>query len=110
MDWIVQMYLASVAGAVFGVFWPWIVRAFKDLGPSPGLVGLPETASPTVRFLAWLVVGGIIGAVVAALGFATFMGTPEAQAALKAQGLVGLFAGFAYGFAGGAFFEEPLKK
>ena len=106
MDWIWVMFLSTVAGAIFALFWPYLVKVFKGLGPGDFYV----IDSVIPRFLAWVVVGGIIGTAVAALSFATFLGTAENQAALKAQGVIAYFAAFTAGFSAGSFSEEPLKK
>ncbi len=107
MNWVWAMFLSCAAGSVFAVFWPYIVKLFKSSGPARFYVF--DTDSP-FRFLVWIVVGGVIGVVVAALGFATLLGTPENQAALKAQGMVAYFAAFTAGFSAGSLFEEPLKQ
>jgi hypothetical protein len=107
MSWVLSIYVAAVAGSVFGVFWPFIVRLFKANRPNDLYV---VGGNGPARYVVWLVLGVVIGAVVAALGFASFLGTAEAQKALEAQGLVAYFAAFTYGFAAGSLFEEPLKK
>src|SRR5438876_10094472 len=33
MSWVALMYVAAVAGSVFGVFWPFIVRLFRQNAP-----------------------------------------------------------------------------
>jgi len=107
MSWVALMYVAAVAGSVFGVFWPFIVRLFRQNAPDDFYV---VGGSGPARYVVWLVLGVGIGAVVAALGFASFLGTAAAQKALEDQGLVAYFAAFTYGFAAGSLFEEPLKK
>jgi hypothetical protein len=108
MSWIWWMFVASAAGSVFAVFWPTIVGNFKDSGPTYNTV--VSARSRTVRFVAFAVLGVVIGVVVAALGFATFLGSAENRAALEAAGIVSYFSAFTAGFASGSLFEEPLKQ
>jgi hypothetical protein len=99
------MYLASAGGATFAVFWPAIIKLLRDNQPVP-LAAVPQAR----RLLVYLGAGTLIGLVVAALGFATLLGSAKNQELLKATGALAYFTAFTGGFSAGALFEEPLSK
>ncbi len=104
MTWLQRMYLFSAIGSCTGVFWPTLVKLFKMNQP----VAL-ENQPPSRRYVVYIVLGVVIGVVVAALTFATFLGSKENQDQLKAAGSIAYFTAFSAGFAAGSLFEEPLK-
>lgn len=103
-NWILSMYLISVAGALAAMFWPPLLAKFRA-GPSISDMYRVGGASNAGYILAAVA----IALVVSALGFFAF-----AQGAikddLKALGALAYFSAFTFGFSAGSAIEEPLKK
>ena len=102
-QWLLIMFLVSVAGSIFALVWPNLVARFRN-GPRN------QYRIPGGGLLGWLLVVVVIGAVLAAVGFGAFLNDKETRDELKALGFLGYFSAFTYGFSTGALVEEPLKK
>ena len=105
MSWTTKMYIACSVGAIAAMFYPAILKAFRENTPIAF-----ENMAPTKRWSIYIVGGVVIGCIVAALGFVAFLGDEKNQDALKAAGKVAYFGAFTAGFASGSLAEEPLKK
>lgn len=105
MPWIAWVFASVVAGSICGIFWPAVVKQFRD--STPVAVAFSDPRSKIIRYL---VFGVIIAVVVSALGFAAFVGTPAEQEALRALGSLAYFTAFTFGFSTASMIEEPLKK
>lgn len=105
MSWTIKMYALCVLGSVGAMFYPALLKAFRDNTP----IALEDAPAPK-RYAIYIIAGVVIGAIVAALGFVAFLGDKANQDALKAAGAVSYFGAFTAGFASGSVAEEPLKK
>jgi hypothetical protein len=101
------MYMIAVAGSVFGLLWPWIVKAWRDTGPTYYVLSAGSSAR---KYIFWFALTLVIAAALVAVGFATFLGDEENQKELEAAGKAAYFLAFSFGFGTAALIEEPLRK
>ena len=86
MSWTIKMYALCVLGSVGAMFYPALLKAFRDNTP----IALEDAPAPK-RYAIYIIAGVVIGAIVAALGFVAFLGDKANQDALKAAGAVSYF-------------------
>jgi hypothetical protein len=103
------MYVIAVAGSVFGLLWPWIVKAWRANAPKPRYYVLGQD-SKLPQYLFWFGLTLFIAGALVALGFAAFLGDEANQEQLEASGTVAYFLSFTFGFGTAALVEEPLRK
>lgn len=105
--WLIGLYLTSVVGAVFGIFWPAMVASFKGGGQARLAVAFDDSQKKIALHLG---LGIVIASVIAGLGFVAFAGTTENQTRLHGLGLLAYFTAFTSGFSAASLIEEPLKQ
>lgn len=106
--WIAEMFGVAIGGAFVGLLYPSLVKLFRE--SAPPLIYVSAALSPGKRWAVYLGVGLVLSAILAALGFVTFLGDEENRQSLKDSGVVAYFAAFTYGFGAASLVEEPLKK
>lgn len=105
MPWMSWMFASVAFGSFSGLFWPAVVKAFRKSTPTA-----VAFSDPRMKILRYLGLGVIIALVVSALGFASFLGTPEQQDALRKLGTLAYFTAYTFGFGTASMIEEPLKR
>jgi hypothetical protein len=100
-----MIFSAVTIGSITGVFYPSLVQAFKKSAPS--YVGPLEPRS--TRLITFVISGILIGIIISATSFATFLGNAANQKALLDLGFAAYFLAFSAGFTAASVAEELVR-
>ncbi len=108
--WNWALFGVMTSGSIIGVFYPTIVSLFKASVPQPQYHGLATQTTTGKRISVFIATGIIIGVILSALSFGTFLGDADTQTKLLGLGFGAYFLSFAAGFTAASAAEELARK